>query len=174
MQNSRDIEAMYIYHSDAEKRNQACANGVSELLRLFGETIFRTYDEPTDYDEAILESFIGLLKAVMPDEDYGKSFNHIIYNYGYLGVKKHLRGDDEGAIACFAEEARLAKAYDSLPDITVSTSPVVKGAVFEKTKTNLGTSAMRSRVKHLMTNRYPLSAEFRETPAFKTILSTME
>lgn len=51
MQNSRDIEAMYIYHNDAEKRKQACANGVSELLRLLGETLFRTYDEPTDYDE---------------------------------------------------------------------------------------------------------------------------
>ena len=45
MQNSRDIEAMFIYHNDAEKRKQACANGVSELLRLLGETLFRKYDE---------------------------------------------------------------------------------------------------------------------------------
>lgn len=174
MQNSRDIEAMYIYHNDTEKRKQACANGVSELLRLLGETLFRTYDEPTDYDEKILESFINLLKAIMPDEDYGKSFNHIIYNYGYLGVKRYLNGDKESAIRCFEEEVRLAKVFDSLPDISVSTSPVVNGAIFEKTKTNLGMSKMQSRVKHLLINRYPLSEEFREKPAFKKLINSIE
>lgn len=174
MQNSRDIEAMYIYHNDAEKRKQACANSVSELLRLLGEALFRIYDEPTDYDEKILESFINLLKAIMPYEDYGKSFNHIIYDYGYLGVKRYLTGDEEGAIACFIEEVRLAKAFDSLPDISVSTSPVVSGAIFEKTKTNLGTSKMQSRVKHLLTNRYPLSENFREKPAFKKLINSIE
>ena len=69
--------------------------------------------------------------AFMPDEDYGKSFNHIIYNYGYLGVKRYLNGDEESAIRCFEEEVRLAKAFDSLPDISVGTSPVVNGAIFE-------------------------------------------
>ena len=159
---------------DAEKRKQACANGVSELLRLLGETLFRTYDEPTDYDEKILESFINLLKAIMPDEDYGKSFNHIIYNYGYLGIKRYMNGDEESAIRCFEEEVRLAKAFDSLPDISVSTSPVVNGAIFEKTKTNLGTNKMQSRVKHLLINRYPLSENFREKPAFKKMINSIE
>lgn len=174
MQNTRDIEAMYIYHEDTEKRRLACAKGVSEILRLLGETIFRTFDEPTEYDENILESLISLLKAVMPQEDYGKSFNHIIYDYGYLGVKRYLRGDEEGAIACFEEEVRLAKAFDSLPDISVSTSPVVKGAVFEKTKTNLGTNKMQSKVKHLLTNRYPLSEEFKEKSAFRSLADSIE
>lgn len=174
MQNSRDIEAMYIYHNDPGKRRQACANGVSELLRLLGETLFRTYDEPTDYDEKILESFVGLLHAIMPNEDYGKSFNHIIYNYGYLGVKKYMNGDCEGAFTCFKEEVRLAKAFDSLPDISISTSPVVKGATFEKTKTNLGTTKMQKRVKHLLTARYPLSEEFKENISFKKLINSME
>lgn len=174
MQNSRDIEAMYIYHDDDEKRKTACANGVSELLRLLGETLFRTYDEPADYDEKILESFIDLLKAVMPDGDYGKSFNHIIYDYGYLGVKRYLNGDEEGALKCFEEEVRLAKSFDSLPDVSVGTSPVTKGAIFEKTKTNLGAYKMQSRVKHLLTNRYPLLEEFRSTPPFKKITDSIE
>ncbi|MBQ2758339.1 MAG: tetratricopeptide repeat protein [Clostridia bacterium] len=174
MQNSRDIEAMYIYHNDTQKRQQACANGVAELLRLLGESLFRVYDEPEEYDENILECFIDLLKAVMPDEDYGKSFNHIIYVYGYLGVKKYLSGDEEEAIRCFEEEVRLAKAFDSLPEICVSTSPAVNGAIFEKTKTNLGTSKMQSRVKHLLTNRYPLSEAFKEKPVFKKLINSIE
>ena len=174
MQNSRDFEAMYIYHNDTAKRKQACANGVSELLRLLGETLFRTYDEPIEYDENILECFIALLRAIMPDEDYGKSFNHIIYDYGYLGVKKYLKGDEEGAVRCFEEEVRLAKAFDNLPDVSVSTSPIVRGATFEKAKTNLGTSKMQSRVKHLLTNRYPLSEEFKESSVFKKLINIFE
>lgn len=174
MQNARDFEAMYIYHNNPEKKKQACANGVSELLRLLGESLFRGYDEPTDYDEDILESFIALLKAVMPDGDYGKSFNHIIYDYGYLGVKKYLKGDEDGAIRCFKESVRLAKAFDSLPDVSVSTSPVVRGVAFEKTKTNLGTNKMQSRVKYLLSERYPLSEKFKENSAFKKLISSIE
>ena len=85
-----------------------------------------------------------------------------------------MNGDEESAIRCFEEEVRLAKAFDSLPDISVSTSPVVNGAVFEKTKTNLGTSKMQNRVKHLLTNRYPLSEEFREKPAFEKLINSIE
>lgn len=173
MQNARDFEAMYIYYDYPEKKKQACANGVSELLRLLGESLFRMYEEPTEYDENILESFIGLLHAVMPDEDYGKSFNHIIYDYGYLGVKKYLKGDKDGALKCFEEEVRLAKAFDNLPGVSVCTSPVVQGATFEKTKTILGTDKMQSRVKYLLGERYPLSEDFRETPEIKELLKNL-
>lgn len=173
MQNARDFEAMYIYYNYPEKEKKACAKGVSELLRLLGESLFRGYKEPTDYDENILQSFINLLQAVMPDEDYGKSFNHIIFDYGYLGVKKYLKGDIEGALKCFEEEVRLAKIFDSLPDVSVSTSPVVCGATFEKTKTILGTDKMQSRVKYLLGERYPLSEGFRENPEFKELLNNL-
>ena len=138
---------------------------------MLGESLFRMYEEPTDYDENILESFIALLRAVMPDEDYGKSFNHIIYDYGYLGVKKLLKGDNEGALNCFREEVRLAGKFDNLPDIAVSTSSVVQGAEFEKTKTILGTEKMQSRVKYLLGERYPLSEAFRENPEFKKLFT---
>lgn len=173
MQNARDFEAMYIYYDYPEKKKQACANGVSELLRLLGESLFRVYEGPTEYDEKILESFIGLLHAVMPDEDYGKSFNHIIYDYGYLGVKKYLKGDEDGALNCFNEEVRLAKIFDGLPEVSVSTSPTICGAKFEKTKTNLGTDKMQSRVKYLLEERYPLSEKFRDNPEFKELLNNL-
>lgn len=173
MQNARDFEAMYIYYDYPEKKKQACANGVSELLRLLGESLFRAYEEPTDYDEKILESYISLLHAVMPDDDYGKSFNHIIYDYGYLGVKKYLKGDKDGAIKCFEQEVRLAKDFDSLPDVSVCTSPVVRGATFEKNKTHLGTEKMQHRVKYLLSERYPLSEDFRENPQFIKLLNSI-
>lgn len=174
MQNARDIEAMYIYRDDPEKGMLAAANGLSELLRLTGEALFRTFDDPTQYDEKILESYIALLHAVMPDEDFGKSFHLIIYDYGYLGVKKHLRGDDDGAMKCFEESVRLARAFDDLPDISVATSQAVKGAEFIRDRTNLGADKMQDRVKHLLCERYPLSDDFKETQAYKDLISSLE
>ena len=174
MQNARDIEAMYIYRDDPEKGKLAAANGLSELLRLTGEALFRTFDDPTQYDEKILESYIALLHAVMPDDDFGKSFHLIIYDYGYLGVKKHLRGDDDGAMKCFQESVRLARAFDDLPDISVATSQAVKGAEFIRDRTNLGADKMQDRVKHLLCERYPLSDDFKETQAYKDLISSLE
>ncbi|MBQ7100045.1 MAG: helix-turn-helix domain-containing protein, partial [Clostridia bacterium] len=43
MQNTRDYEAMYMYPHDDEKRAKACANGITEMLRLFGEIMNRRY-----------------------------------------------------------------------------------------------------------------------------------
>lgn len=174
MQNTRDVEAMYIYRNDPEKCKLAAANGLSELLRLTGEALFRTFDDPIQYDEKILESYIALLHAVMPDDDFGKSFHLIIYDYGYLGVKKHLRGDDDGAMKCFEESVRLAKALDDLPDISVATSQAVKGAEFIRDRTNLGADKMRDRVKHLLCKRYPLSNDFKEKQAYKDLISSLE
>ena len=174
MQNSRDVEAMYIYRNDPEKCRLAAANGLSELLRLTGEALFRAFDDPTQYDEKILESYIALLHAVMPDEDFGKSFHLIIYDYGYLGAKKHLRGDDDGAMKCFEESVRLARAFDALPDISVGTSQAVKGAEFIRDRTNLGADKMQDRVKHLLCKRYPLSHDFKEKQAFKDLVSSLE
>lgn len=173
MQNSKDFEAMFIYRSNPEKRKLAAANSLSELLRLTGEALFRTFDDPTQYDEKILESYIALLHAVMPDEDYGKSFNLIIYDYGYLGVKKHMKGDDDSALNCFEECVRLAKAFDSLPDISVATSQAVKGAEFIKDRTNLGADKMQDRIRFLLNNRYLLSDEFKNTEEFKKILDSL-
>jgi len=103
-----------------------------------------------------------------------KSFNHIFCNYGYLGVKKHLRGDDEGAISCFEEEVRLEKAFDSLSDISISTSPVVCDATFDKAKNNLGTTKIQNRVKHLLTERYSPLEDFRRTSALKKSINSIE
>ena len=174
MQHARDVEAMYIYRNDPEKGKLAAANALSELLRLTGEALFRTFDDPTQYDEKILESYITLLHAVMPDDDFGKSFHLIIYDYGYLGVKKHLKGDDDGAMKCFQESVRLARAFDDLPDISVATSQAVKGAEFIRDRTNLGADKMQDRVKHLLCERYPLSDDFKETQAYKDLISSLE
>lgn len=173
MQNTRDYEAMYMYPHDEKKRAAACANGVSEMLRLFGEIISRRYESPVDYDEKVLEAFIGLIEAVMPDGDYGKSFHHVIYDSGYIGVKKYLAGDKAAALAQFEKSAKLAAEYDAQPDISAHTSFLLEGLEFDKTKMLLGSSKMTERMKHHMTENYPLSDEFKNSKEFRKVIEIL-
>lgn len=173
MQNTRDYEAMYMYHHDKEKRNRACSNGISEMLRLMGEIISRKYDSPVEYDENVLAAFNSFVAAVMPDGDYGKCYHHIIYNNGYIGVKNYLNGDAEGALKHFEAAARLAKEYDSLPDVSVHTSFLLENLEFDKTKMLIGSGKMTERMKHHMTVNYPLSDEFKASKEFRQILEIL-
>lgn len=173
MQNTRDYEAMFMYPYDKEKRSRACSNGISEMLRLLGEIISRKYDNPTEYDENVLTAFNNLIAEVMPDGDYGKCYHHMIYNNGYIGVKKYLGGDYEGALKHFETAAKLAEKYDSLPDISVHTSFLLEKLEFNKTKMLMGSSKMTQRMKHHFTVNYPLSDEFKASEEFKNILKIL-
>lgn len=174
MQNTRDYEAMFLYSDDKEKRNKAVSQGVSELLRLLAETIQRKSDVPTEYDENLLEAFIEFIERILPDGDYGKNYTHIIWDYGYLGIKKHMNGNDEEAMKCFEKCIELAERFDKLPQISVHTSFLLEGAEFDKTKTPLGVNSMMSRMKFLFTERYPLSEEFRQREDFKNLVGKIQ
>lgn len=174
MQNTRDYEAMFMYPYDKEKQAKACANGTMELLKLFGEIMNRKNDNPLDYDENIVESYINLVEAVMPDGDYGKCTYLMVYNYGILGVKKYLKGDIKTAINCFEKSLFLAKKYDELPKITTHTSFSVEGLEFNKIKAYKGCNGkLLERVKFLLFNRYPLSEEFKSSEEFRKILENI-
>ncbi len=173
MQNTRDYEAMFMYPHDAQKRSVACANGISEILYLFGEIVNRQYESPLDYDETVLKAFVDLLEAVMPDGDYGKSFHHAVYDSGYIGVKNYLSGNTDTALAYFEKCATLAAKYDALPETSQHTSFLLKGLEFNKSKMTLGTTRMSDRIKSVMLNRYPLSDEFKNSAEFRKILAIL-
>ncbi len=173
MQNTRDYEAMFMYPNDEEKRTAACANGISEMLYLFGEIISRKHSNPLDFEEDVLEAYVNLLEAIMPDGDYGKSFHHIIYDNGYIGLKEYLKGNVEEALEYFEKMCKFAVEYDKLPDIAVHTSENLKGLTFNKNKMLLGTSKMTERVKYNLTNNYPLSADFKCSEKFKKIVEIL-
>lgn len=174
MQNTRDYEAMYLYVNDKKKRNMAVSYGVSELLRLLAEVMQRKFDHPTEYDENLLEAFIEFIEKILPDGDYGKNYVHVIWDYGYLGVKKHMKGEDGKAMECFEKCVELAEKFDSLPEISTHTSFLLEGLDFDKTKTCLGVYKMKDRMKFLFLNRYPLSDEFKEKEEFKKLLERLE
>lgn len=176
MRNTRDYKAMMLYPHGSEKRNMACAKGLSEMLQLIGEIINRKASCILERDPDAIEAYLNFVNAVLPDGDYGQSWYLVIFNYGYLGVIKHHNGDDKGALECFRKEAELAVKYESLPDITTHTSYLVEGLEFNKAiafKGGYVNIAHATKNALLNNNAYPLSDEFRATEEFKEIIDML-
>lgn len=174
MQNTRDYEAMYMYPHDDEKRAAACAKGISEMLRLFGEIMNRKHKSFLDADDSISEAYMKLVEAVMPDGDYGQShYLMVIYNQR-LGVKKYLAGDNKAALEHFEKALKLAKIYDEMPEVIVHTSDAVKGLEFDKTKAyRFWESSFFEDIKEGLINRPQLSEEFKNSAEFKRIINNI-
>lgn len=177
MRNTRDYMAMMLYPHGSEKRNMACAKGLSEMIQLIGEIINRKASKILERDPKIIEAYLNFVNAAMPDGDYGQSSYLVIFNYGYLGVIKHHNGDYEGALECFRKEAELAVKYEAMPDITTHTSYLVEGLKFDKTKAFKGgydNIAHAIKDALLDDNKYPLSDEFRANEEFKKIIESIK
>ncbi len=171
MQNTRDYEAMYMYPYDDEKRAVACANGISEMLRLFGEIMNRKYKNFLDADGDISEAYINLVEKVMPDGDYGKSHYLIVINLHRLGVKKYVAGDEKSALELFEKGLKLAKSYDEMPDILIHTSEAVKGLEFDKTRAyRFWEGSFLEDMKDGLLKRPELSEEFKNSEEFRRIM----
>lgn len=174
MQNTRDYEAMYMYPHDDEKRAVACANGISEMLRLFGEIMNRKYKNFLDADGDISEAYINLVEKVMPDGDYGKSHYLMVINHHRLGVKKYVAGDEKAALEHFEKGLRLAKSYDEMPDVLVHTSKAVKGLEFDKTRAyRFWDGSFFEDMKDGLMRRPELSEEFKNSEEFKKMIENI-
>ncbi len=175
MRNTRDYMAMMLYPFGSEKRNMACAKGLSEMIQLIGEIINRKASNILERDPNIIEAYLNFVKTAMPDGDYGQSSYLVIFNYGYLGVIKHHNGDDEGALECFRKEAELAVEYEAMPDITTHTSYLVEGLEFDKTTAfKGGCDNIAHAIKKALLSGYPLSDEFRATEEFRKIVESIK
>ena len=172
MQNTRDYEAMYMYPHDDEKRAKACANGITEMLRLFGEIMNRRHKSFLDADEDIAQAYINFVEKVMPDGDYGKSWYLVVIHAQRIGVKKYLNGDEKAALEYFEKAVRLAKRYDEMPDVSVHTSEAVAGVVFDKSKAyRFWEGSFLEDIKNGLRERPQLSQEFKNSKEFQRILA---
>lgn len=172
MQNTRDYYAMYMYPHDDKKRADACANGISEMLRLFGEIMNRRHRSFLDADDNISQAYINLLEAVMPDGDYGQSYYLMVIHQQRLGVKKYLKGDESTALEHFEKAVTLAKKYDLMPQISRHTSPAVEGLVFDKSKAyRFWEGSFAEDIKDGLRNQKLLSEKFRKSEKFLRIMA---
>lgn len=174
MRNTKDFMAMMLYPLGSEKRNMACAKGLSEMTQLIGEIINRKASSVLERDPDIIEAYLNFVETAMPDGDYGQSSYLVIFNYGYLGVIRHHNGDDKGALECFRKEAEIAVKYEAMPDITTHTSYLVEGLEFNKTTAfKGGYDNIAHAIKDALEKGYPLSDEFRANEEFQKIIESI-
>ena len=160
--------------ADKTKHYEACSDVVEQLLYLLQNTIchYCYYDDAFSYEYKIeaIEKINKIFNIVYTDGNYGKNMIHLIYNYGHLGYLWAESGNNEKAFHNLEQSARYAKEYDNMEQLTERNAQFFENRTYEKT---LRGKTMCERMKFLMTERYPLSAEFKATDEFKKIIEIL-
>ncbi len=179
MPDMRDSREMFctFYPENHPKHDIKIQNAIEEsfLLRttFYSHYYFFNNNRLTDkWQTESVEKEIQYLNFIYDDGNYGKMWRIIINLHGYSGVKHFMLGDNEAALEKFLEMCRLAIRFDSMDRVTVMHSVMFEGKEFDK-HTLGSTFIAKSRVKELLTKKYPLSDEFRESAEFKEIIATV-
>ena len=90
-------------------------------------------------------------------------------SYGELGIFYYKKGESEKALFNLRKRAELAVKFDAMPKITTLQSTLFKGKLFDKAELG-STYRAKSQTREHLTEKYPLSDEFKSTPEFKEIL----
>lgn len=82
-------------------------------------------------------------------------------------------GDNTNALENFRKMCELAIKFDNMDRITTMHSVMFKGNKFDKH--TLGTTYVaKTQIKELLTEKYPLSDEFKKSDEFKEIIKLLE
>ena len=161
--------------SDKDKHYKACSTAIESNLFLLENTVthYCFYDEnfTPGYKIEAIKKMIDINNIIFTDGNYGKLWINMIYNYGHLGYLYFIKGDIDNALKNLKLSADYAKKYDALPGKSERTSQFFENTIFEKTPRG---KTMCQRMKYLMTQKYPLSDEFRESKEFAEIISSLE
>ena len=127
-------------------------------------------------DEGVISAFkteLDFLNFVYDDGHYSKMWRTVIYNYRHLGVRYFKLGDKANALKNFRKMCDLAIKFDEMDRITTMHSVMFEGNKFDMH--TLGTTYVaKMQTKKLLSEKYPLSKDFKESDEFKEILSSLE
>ena len=160
--------------SDMEKHYAACSNLIERTLVLLNNTVshYCYYDEKfsAEYNIEAITKLINIINIICTDGNYGRLWHNMIYNHGHLGRFYFETGDYENALKNLRTSALLAGKYDLLPDMSERSAQFFEGMHYEKSHQR---KTMRERMKYLMTEKYPLSDDFKSSSEFLEILSLL-
>lgn len=173
MRDSKDFTATHMY-PPGDKHDRVCRTAIEELLYLLDCAITNYCYYNDDFSVDFKIEAANILQTVMDifynDGNYSQNWYSVVYNYGHLGYWHFLRGDSEKTIENLKKSAELAIKYDMLDETTKLNSHLLKGALFTKTQHG---KTMSERMKFLMTERYPLSDDFKSSSEFKEIIEML-
>ncbi len=160
---------------DGEDHYKACSDAIEQLLYMLQNVASHHcyYDNrfSPDYKIGALNKMLTVYDLFFPDGEFGKLWMHVIYDYGNLGRAYFEKGDTENALLNLKKSAELTKKYDSLDENRTMTSQFFEGKVIGKT---LRGKTMCQHMEILMTEKYPLSEEFKNSEEFKTIINSLQ
>ncbi len=172
----------FYYPENYPNGDEIIMNTLEELFLLLN-TVYSHYFHYNGFfydrnfsDEWVLSAFkteLDFLNFVYDDGHYGKMWRTVIYNYGHLGVRYFKLGDTANALENFRKMCELAIKFDNMDRITTMHSVMFEGNEFDK-HTLGSTYVAKMQVKELLTEKYPLSEEFKESAEFKAIIDILE
>ncbi len=173
MVNTREyLSTMLI--SDMDKHYSACSQAIETHLYLLENAMdhYCFYDEnfSPEYKIEAINKMLSIQNVFFTDGNYGKLWLHRIYDYGHLGHLHFEIGDCKKALEYLKISAEYANKYDDMPQVTERSAQFFEGRAYEKTPRG---KTMCQRMKILMTERYPLSEEFKSTPEFQEIIKML-
>lgn len=151
---------------DRENYYETHKNTLEELIFLLqGELFGYCFNNSPQDRIKLYESLQVLLDLIYSNGDFGKNCFHRLYNYGYLGHLYHEVGDDENALKYLKTAAKYAKVLDNSPDVSERAKRFYNyGPIHRETTAS-------QFMKIVMTQHYPLTDEFKNTPQFKEIIA---
>ena len=183
MPKMRDGQEMFCYYypENYPNRDEIIMDTLEEQFKLLN-TIYSHYFYYSGYfyesnfsDEWILSAYkaeLDFLNFVYDDGHYGKMWRTVMYNYGHLGIRYFKIRDNANAIENFRKMCELAIRFDNMDRITTMHSVMFKGKKFDKH--TLGTTYVaKMQIKELLTEKYPLSDDFKASAEFKEIIEML-
>lgn len=186
MNDSKEVLMSYM-PLDEPTIKKSCGKLIDELLYRLENTVshysfFYGLYRPEITDERVnsavdaMELMKDIFNRVYTDGNYGKCWRVVIYTYGLLGELYHRTGKYDKAYENLRICARLAKKFDTMPNITERSALFFEGSTLNKQEDiamYLDTSVCDQMTMY-MTQRYQLSKEFKATAEFAEILSIMK
>lgn len=180
MPRMRDGQEMFCFYypESYPDRDKKITDTLEEQFLLLNTVYshYYFYEDKKFSHEWVLEAFkkeLDFLNFAYDDGNYGKMWRTVIYLYGHLGVQYFRIEDFENALQSFRKCAELANQFDDLDRISVMHSVMFEGKEFDKHILG-STYIAKSHIKQLMTEKYPLSDEFKSIPEFNEIIKTLE
>ena len=178
MPRMRDGREMYFncYPENHPEREAIIQEAIEEEVFLLDNTISRyLYDDKysSEYRIALTEKSMEFFNFIYDDGNYGRMWRFMLYNHGHLGLRYYKLGNTKKALENFRKMAEFAIKFDSMDRISVMHSVMFEGKEFDK-HTLGSTYIAKMQVKELLTEKYPLSDEFKSTPEFEEIVKILE
>ena len=174
MPDMRDSREMFCFYGKETTENIKLIRQTLEEQFLLLHTVYSHYLFYYEgfSDVSMLAAFkaeLDFLNCIYDDGNYGKMWRTVIYIYGNLGVSSFKTGEMKTALEYFGKMCDLAIKFDNMDRITTMHSVMFEGNKFDKY--TLGSSYVaKTHIKELLTEKYPLSEEFKATDGFKAIL----